>query len=215
MTEKSEKMAEKIAEKKVRIRKKIVKRDNTDKLDETDTTDKLDETIMKKIEQGSGGPISFLEQEETRSRLQQLRSQQNEQHLREQQEFEQILEKIRLEDEELERNKKLRYQTGPQTTSEEWYLLSQLDPNILKDVIKTLYLETVKFENGIISRPTIELCISMALDLKKQEEQEEQKTKLKEQETKLEEKQEETYTKEDRLKMKEAFLQKVEQNLKV
>jgi hypothetical protein len=66
--------------------------------------------------------------------------------------------------------------------SEEWFLLSQLEPDIMKLTLQILYEETIKFESGSASYSSIEYSVCLAMDritsvrkdLEKQKEVEEQ-----------------------------------------
>ena len=102
---------------KVKVKTKVVKTvskvDRSDNSDNSDNSDKIGTVsgvISKKIKQIDLNPkITVDEQEQSRNRLYNLKQEQQDQALKEQQEFEKILEKLRLEDEELERNKNFKH----------------------------------------------------------------------------------------------------------
>ena len=68
--------------------------------------------------------------------------------------------------------------------AEEWLLLSQLEPDIMKLALQILYEETVKYENGSSSYTAIDYAICLALDRIKSVRKSEEETLRKEKETK-------------------------------
>jgi len=87
--------------------------------------------------------------------------------------------------------------------ADEWYLLGQLNQEILKHTLEILYEETLKFESGSAGYPSVELCISIAFDREKSE-QSDKKIKEDILQKELE------ISLEDRQKIKEKFLKRFE-----
>lgn len=192
-------VVKKLVVKKVKLVENINSVENIDSVENINSVDSVSDVLSKKIKQIDKTAITSEEKEQVNRRLQEQIKRERELERNEQEEFEKILEKLRIEDEKcvLVPSKSSNY-----TSSEEWYLLVQLEPNILKDTLNTLYLETIKFENGLAQKPTIEYCLSMTLDNQKQGKQGQDKQG--------QEKQEVIYTNEDRIKIKENFLKRFE-----
>ena len=143
-----------------------------------------------------------------------------EQDQREQLEFQEQLRQIeQMEDEQKkEKKEEKKYRPLFYISSEQWtYLDSVKDMSIVKKAISILAEETIKHEEGLCQYPTIEYAVTIAMDIiqqeKKEKKEEQEKKEKKEKQEKQKEmnaKDKQEYSKEDLLKIRNKFLDKID-----